>query len=1362
MEFYPMIYHHLDYLSRRRAAALLIVLASLVFLAALALAFLASIGTELKSSKQYADGVSAKLLSQSAFNLATDQIVAATKGYSGPDEANQGDLLAWASQPGMIRTYNSSGQKAGYFKLYSWDVMQGTGDFDPNSITEAISTTWYQNPALYTDLNAPVRVSGTYQYPIVDGNGLASNVQDNTGTISINGKTYDSDGDFKWDIEGFNVTTATPVESGTSNPVPMPVKWLYVLQDGQLVAPGSASGKSVTFTGTIKPTSANPIVGRIAFWTDDDSSKININTAAEGIFWDTPRVKSKQDDVYKIFQPVNGEYQRYPGHPAMTSLSTVLKAPPSWSPGTTPPSINLGAQEAVKFTFSSTQWAEYEWAKLLYGIAPRVGKGGSAGGTAQTAMLWTGSPAPKMSLDADRLYASVDELTFKPDRTSNNLELANQGVLNKTLIERAKFFLTASSRAPDVNLFNKPRVAIWPINTSTSTNYRTAFDRLIAFCSTFGGYTYYFERSNPNSATADLALNRNMKLLTYLRALASQNVPGFGGDFGSKYADDKDQIFTEIFDYIRSTNLRDPLLVHPTNELLSTSYTIGDNSGAWPNSQSPKRGTNGQGQVVPILDVSTSTRGFGRHVSLQGASVLFIGQVDGDGPICPVDESTKVPDKPGPTEINTQSDPITGKPLPIYSGSGTNATILVDRVESQKMRIQAMFLPQFFCPAVGATWLRSNFKWSVSLNLRLIDPDTSASIPLLFSSNESGGSPKVYSMSKSPWDETGFGDQLGLIYPVQMATTNIVSDSLDIKKGVLRLRGTAVVTIYAMDGTTPIQKVELDFQSPDATNPALAWDHVANRSEFGFDATELPQVNYVNYRTFASSSGRYNAADPANPIAVQGGRITGGTKTRQAGGFIMAGDTIRSIGTVSGDGRITAAQAEPLTGLFKDNPATDNLLGAHNFVTGYGHSYYGAGFGKLVKDLSYPGSGTTTANQNTTDDLKQTVFFNQGYAFGADTTFNGVEAGSNAAISGGIMGDWDNGPFATRDGPYIGKADEGDIGGSHLNVVSELKEPYFWKIKSQSGGSVSTALFTPNRMVPSAVTFGSLSTGVKRNLPWQTLLFRPMPGHPGSGAPINSPVGPPYTTPPDHLLLELFSMPVVEPYAISEPMSTAGRINMNYQMIPFTYINRDTGIRALLKAEKVTAISDTQAGVYKYFKYSTAPQPTQQYVRYNVNADETLKGFKQRFDSKDIFRSASEICDLYIVPKDDQTTSPSYAGSTLDTFNSMAAYWETKRLTGDNTKERIYATLYPRLTTKSNTFTIHAKVQTLKKVVGTPPDVWTEDKDQVTGEYRGSQTVERYVDPNASGIPDYSNAAENTPISSFYKTRVISSKQFAP
>jgi hypothetical protein len=58
-----------------------------------------------------------------------------------------------------------------------------------------------------------------------------------------------------------------------------------------------------------------------------------------------------------------------------------------------------------------------------------------------------------------------------------------------------------------------------------------------------------------------------------------------------------------------------------------------------------------------------------------------------------------------------------------------------------------------------------------------------------------------------------------------------------------------------------------------------------------------------------------------------------------------------------------------------------------------------------------------------------------------------------------------------------------------------------------------------------------------------------------------------YTTIPDHLMLDLFWMPAVEPYAISDSFSTAGKINLNYQIQPFTYIDRNTALVCLMKPE---------------------------------------------------------------------------------------------------------------------------------------------------------------------------------------------------
>ena len=67
----------------------------------------------------------------------------------------------------------------------------------------------------------------------------------------------------------------------------------------------------------------------------------------------------------------------------------------------------------------------------------------------------------------------------------------------------------------------------------------------------------------------------------------------------------------------------------------------------------------------------------------------------------------------------------------------------------------------------------------------------------------------------------------------------------------------------------------------------------------------------------------------------------------------------------------------------------------------------------------------------------------------------------------------------------------------------------------------------------------------------------------------------------DHLLLDLFTMPFVEPYLISEPLSTAGRVNLNYQIAPYGYIKRSTALRAALHPLRVTAVKTNLLNTYK-------------------------------------------------------------------------------------------------------------------------------------------------------------------------------------
>jgi uncharacterized protein (TIGR02600 family) len=293
--------------------------------------------------------------------------------------------------------------------------------------------------------------------------------------------------------------------------------------------------------------------------------------------------------------------------------------------------------------------------------------------------------------------------------------------------------------------------------------------------------------------------------------------------------------------------------------------------------------------------------------------------------------------------------------------------------------------------------------------------------------------------------------------------------------------------------------------------------------------------------------------------------------------------------------------------------------------------------------------------------------------------------------------------------------------------------------------------------MPSAVMFGSLPTGVKQGTPWQTLLFRPLASaestHTGALAPH------------DNLLLDLFWMPVVQPYVISDRFSTAGKINMNYQILPFTWIDRSTGLRAVLKSEMVAAVGNQQ----KYMKVNVsnspsivmaqgAPSPSvwTDGIRKTLDIDKTLAQFAARFDQPDhntnVFISPSEICDLYMIP----TGGPDATG--------MANWWNNYRQTGDNLREKIYATVYPKLTTKSNTYTVYFRAQSLKKAPNSLTGTWTEGKDAVTGEYRGSTTIERFISPDAD-IPNYAAASDPSTLptlDTFYKWHIISNKQFAP
>ena len=157
----------------------------------------------------------------------------------------------------------------------------------------------------------------------------------------------------------------------------------------------------------------------------------------------------------------------------------------------------------------------------------------------------------------------------------------------------------------------------------------------------------------------------------------------------------------------------------------------------------------------------------------------------------------------------------------------------------------------------------------------------------------------------------------------------------------------------------------------------------------------------------------------------------------------------------------------------------------------------------------------------------------------------------------------------------------------------------------------------------------------------------------------------------------------------------------------------------------------------------------------------TLKGFENKFKDGEIFRSPSEICGISLVPA---PISGSRYWNSMDrrtSYDAMKTWWPTyAALTGDNMRETPYNHIYPRCTTKSNTFRIHMWVE---RIDGKPSDPTRLDLAQATtsGAWRGSVLVERFVDPNDPELPDFANAPD-TALDDFYQLRIIERREFRP
>jgi uncharacterized protein (TIGR02600 family) len=1362
-----------------RGQALIIVLLFLVLCTFIAIAFLTSVTSSGVGENAAASENRASQLATTAVQIVEGTITNATVSGTYP-------TVAWACQPGMIRTFGTSGgpnnsylpssAPLAYYKLYSSGTMVVTTamNMNPSAIFSAdVPQTWDKMPSYYTDLNAPLfvvnpAISGTTEvFPIADPRAEDPD-------IAVSGFSYSpSMPGSTGAIDGI-VTSGTIYANDTMSRLPMPVAWIYVLKDGTLTVPppptnGVSSGASWS-NGTNPPTTTNPIVGRIAFWTDDESAKVNINTASEGTYWDTPVATSGTssdiftsgtapvgDYVLARVQPAQHEYQRYPGHPATTCLSAVFG-------NIINAAIGSNRAQMVKYITDAIPRVSDYGSGVSGNAAPLGSANTTLGGTQP---VTTGT---SVIVDEDRLYASLDEFRFAPPNPSNiqanrapqtltSLSSGTAAQEEQNDVDTCRFFLTAHSKAPELNMFGLPRVSIWPIWDTTNALSRTTltqFDSEILRCSTLNAtgtnndpHYFCFFRYDPTSPTNDFptttgtlpTVNRNPLVFNYLKSLMSTKVPGFGSAFSAKYGTtDTNQILAEIFDYIRSTNLAD-------NSPGATPYTSGiSGTGTTVNSE-------GLGEVAPIqIPVSTGTAmGLGR-IAIIAELALVLDKVDDRNNLSLVESGSNLA-----TTIT-----VNGGDPAVPSGTVMHP--------NQQTLVEWTLIPRLASPMAGYAGMGNNIRIKFS-NLKLSIGGATAqptSVSDMWNTGlVSGNRDSVIGGTMGLNQLICSGSPAASMYPTGLVliTGTSLPGAISSMPGGISASGT--ISIYTPAGSAsppgaPYQTISFNFPSmqvpiPDVLMSGSTAGTSGKSNTLWAGCFRVPNSAYTggSNATFtypANVTGK-NTTTNAERLYTNwnGGGYIGGEENGSTNAYST--DVVRSLsatgalsGTnlLAGDLRLIAISSTIPSMTYQVTPTNSGTApGPTTFIAddlrfGTGvvaTPYCGNGaLSPMVNASAYPGKGKYTPEVP-------------------------PQAPGSVPSMGPFpgAGDWDNGPGLMVDGPWANKPDEG-MTQSDKSIEAQLA--YLGDSNaSMSSNAQLTTLFSPNRQVSSPVMFGSLPVGIDH--PWQTLLFRPqaLPGYQAG-------VGSSYTHDsahanynnylPDHLLLDLFWMPVVEPYGISEPLATSGKINLNFQIAPFTYITRQTGLDAVLKSVMITALSPSIVYGYKggvtfeggSQNGGSAGNNVNSVTRYPIDATQTLSQLMTTSTSNypvftrtshsaqapNFFVSASQICDVPLMPLVSGTT---FGPGAVDLSN----FWTGNALTGNNSLDRPYSLIYPRVTTKSNIFTVHVIAQSLKQV---PSDLanktWTENVSQVTGEVRGAYTIEKYYDPNADDLSYYASA----------------------
>jgi uncharacterized protein (TIGR02600 family) len=848
-----------------------------------------------------------------------------------------------------------------------------------------------------------------------------------------------------------------------------------------------------------------------------------------------------------------------------------------------------------------------------------------------------------------------------------------------------------------------------------------------------------------------------MELLTdYMFQLAETPIPGYGGTFDRKYGrgpfKDSQEIMIQIWDYMRNTNLNDPLL----NE--SYHYNRKQPYGQGP----PENRSNiGRGQIAG----SCLCGGTGPHNTVWWQTLSPYGK--GHGRVYTLSEVAMV-------FYCRAINPANGAPM------GDKG----DSLDAGKKLIEVGLLLETFSVTHGFRSIQPNSRIRVAAGSEGGNINTAATAypkyQIITSTGEVNNFPALLGRNGpsviARWDnednykgKRGWGAHGG----VRLFSCDVESlagvDQFD-NPGVNQEQTQSNVLVFGTRFIKGSSQETVDPQNSIVINEADAF------MDFQGSPQPLALVLYDDGRAGSASTGNLiqvfhvafeNPDDPSAKIRLpvpnlskDSRRHTWAKRIKASGKdpsilIDVENDVTRSVMVAHGDFRLISGRRATNKHMWTPHPdfATSKRH-AHTLTEADGTKLPGFNSGRGYA-LDKGGSPITYPEEFAPDfagDPKTDRFFPK---------VTKEAKNYELSVDPGITGDWDNGIGPHIDGAYINRPDDGT---SYAGPSKGSGDPYFENLEKED--VVHRTWFAPNRVVSGAGQLGSIPTGIQAEIPWRTLLFRPDAEH--FGARDFPRVG----DPPDHVMMDFFWMPSVEPFPISQPFATMGKVNMNYRIVPFDYINRATAMHAVMKDQRMLAIENGAASSYK-------KQGGIGSFRYPIDISATLLQFEDRFNKGEMFRSATEICEIYMIPRvsgapRDRNTlgSPQRAtkGARGWDYPTMREFWKSYALTGDNSKERTYANLYPRLTTKSNVFQTHMIVEAIQKVRSVAHDVFDPERDKVTGRWRGSAVIERNIDPGKiktgpDSVPDYFTDvrfSRHPSMEEFYNYRVLNVKEFNP